>query len=213
MNTWLTLYHHTSEEAARAILTSGRMESSAPVDMPYAFFSTRRHGIAAGAGGYGTAAVEVRVPAELAHEDAVYLSGERFMKVRLDQLRPEFFIRTHLPEPDPPAPTTEEKAKFVLAAIDQAVTAAAVDVTQLRPTLRRLSRLPSQGSDVVAAVAAGLRCAPDAASIQHAVRELAGRQRGAGAAAAAREVTGGQRVSRRRSATPGDVPTVASPRR
>lgn len=86
---WLTLYHHTSEEAARAILTSGRMESSAPVDMPYAFFSTRRHGIAAGAGGYGTAAVEVRVPAELAHEDAVYLSGERFMKVRLDQLRPE----------------------------------------------------------------------------------------------------------------------------
>lgn len=46
----LTLYHHTSNAAAAAILRDRSMISAAPVDLPFAFFSTHREGRAAGVG-------------------------------------------------------------------------------------------------------------------------------------------------------------------
>ena len=68
----LTLYHHTSNAAAVAILRDRSMISSAPVDLPFAFFSTRRDGRAAGSLNYGEAAVEVRVPEDLAQVDETF---------------------------------------------------------------------------------------------------------------------------------------------
>ena len=38
----LTLYHHTSNSAAAAIMRDRAMRSAAPIDMPFAFFSTHR---------------------------------------------------------------------------------------------------------------------------------------------------------------------------
>ena len=92
----LTLYHHTSNAAAVAILRDRSMISSAPVDLPFAFFSTRRDGRAAGPLNYGEAAVEVRVPEDLAQVDETFRDGEHFVKVALAELRPEHFIRVHL---------------------------------------------------------------------------------------------------------------------
>ena len=92
----LTLYHHTSNAAAVAILRDRSMISSAPVDLPFAFFSTRRDGRAAGPLNYGEAAVEVRVPEDLAQVDESFRDGEHFVKVALAELRPEHFIRVHL---------------------------------------------------------------------------------------------------------------------
>ena len=40
----LTLYHHTSNSAAAAIMRDRAMRSAAPIDMPFAFFSTHRTG-------------------------------------------------------------------------------------------------------------------------------------------------------------------------
>ncbi len=78
----LTLYHHTSNAAAAAILRDSSMISAAPVDLPFAFFSTHREGRAAGPLNYGEAAVEVRVPEDLAQVDETFRDGERFVKVR-----------------------------------------------------------------------------------------------------------------------------------
>ena len=76
----LTLYHHTSNAAAVAILRDRSMISAAPVDLPFAFFSTHRDGRAAGPLHYGEAAVEVRVPEDLAQVDEAFRDGERFAR-------------------------------------------------------------------------------------------------------------------------------------
>lgn len=72
------------------------MHSAAPVDLPFAFFSTHRAGRASGPLHYGEAAVEVRVRAEVATVDESFRDGEQFLKVALSDLRPENFIRAHL---------------------------------------------------------------------------------------------------------------------
>ena len=93
----LTLYHHTTPAAAVRIMSERRMLSASPVELPYAFFSTRRHGHAAGALYYGDAAVEVRVPEDITEVDESFRDGERYVRVPLDELEPEHFIRAHLP--------------------------------------------------------------------------------------------------------------------
>ena len=92
----LTLYHHTSNAAAVAILHDRSLISPARVDLPFAFFSTHRDGRAAGPLHYGEAAVEVRVPEDLAQVDETFRDGEHFVKVALAELRREHFIRVHL---------------------------------------------------------------------------------------------------------------------
>jgi len=99
----LTVYHHTSNAAAAAILRDRSMISAAPVDLPFAFFSTHREGRAAGPLNYGEAAVEVRVPEDLAQVDETFRDGERFVKVALADLRPEHFVRVHFHAACPPA--------------------------------------------------------------------------------------------------------------
>ena len=92
----LTLYHHTSNNAAAAIMRDRAMRSAAPIDMPFAFFSTHRTGRASGPLHYGEAAVEVRVPQEVTTVDDSFRDGERFLKVALADLRPSYFVRAHL---------------------------------------------------------------------------------------------------------------------
>lgn len=92
----LTLYHHTSNNAAAAIMRDRAMRSAAPIDMPFAFFSTHRTGRASGPLHYGEAAVEVRVPQDVTTVDDSFRDGERFLKVALADLRPSYFVRAHL---------------------------------------------------------------------------------------------------------------------
>ncbi|TWP34476.1 hypothetical protein [Leekyejoonella antrihumi] len=98
---WITLYHHTSPEAALSIMRERRMISSSPVDMPYAFFSTRPDGNASGVFHYGAAAVQVRVPVGITQVDESFHSGERYVKIRLEDLEPSHFIRVHRPQDSP----------------------------------------------------------------------------------------------------------------
>lgn len=100
MSTFLTLYHHTCNAAATAIMRDRAMRSAAPVDLPFAFFSTHRAGRAAGPLHYGAAAVEVRLPADVAKVDESFRDGEQFLKVALVDLRPRYFIRAHLATTD-----------------------------------------------------------------------------------------------------------------
>ncbi len=81
MASFLTLYHHTTTAAAKAIMRDRVMLSAAPVDLPFAFFSTHRAGRAAGPLHYGEAAVEVHLPADLATVDESFRDGEQFLKV------------------------------------------------------------------------------------------------------------------------------------
>ena len=96
MASFLTLYHHTTTAAAKAIMRDRVMRSAAPVDLPFAFFSTHRAGRAAGPLHYGEAAVEVHLPADLATVDESFRDGEKFLKVPLADLRPSYFVRAHL---------------------------------------------------------------------------------------------------------------------
>jgi hypothetical protein len=109
MATFLTLFHYTSNASARAIMRDRVMRSAAPVDLPFAFFSTHRAGRASGPLHYGEAAVEVRVPAEVATVDESFRDGEQFLKVALVDLRPENFIRAHLAihPTAPPSPSPD----------------------------------------------------------------------------------------------------------
>ena len=93
MTDTLTLYHHTSNTAAAAIMRDRAMRSAAPIDLPFAFFSTHRVGRASGPLHYGEAAVEVRLPAHLATLDESFRDGERFLKVALADLRSSYFVR------------------------------------------------------------------------------------------------------------------------
>lgn len=52
---------------------------------------------------YGEAAVEVRVPEDLAQVDETFRDGERFVKVALADLCPEHFVRVHFHAARPPA--------------------------------------------------------------------------------------------------------------
>ena len=96
MTRFLTLYHHTSNAAATAIMRDRVMRSATPVDLPFAFFSTHRAGRAAGPLHYGEAAVEVHLPADLATVDESFRDGEQFLKVPLADLRPSYFVRANL---------------------------------------------------------------------------------------------------------------------
>lgn len=96
MSSFLTLYDHTSNAAATAIMRDRVMRSAAPIDLPFAFFSTHRAGRAAGPLHYGEAAVEVHLPADLATVDVSFRDGEQFLKVPLADLRPSYFVRAHL---------------------------------------------------------------------------------------------------------------------
>lgn len=69
---------------------------TAPIDMPFAFFSTHRAGRASGPLHYGEAAVEVRVPQDVTTVDDSFRDGEQFLKVALVDLRPNYFVRAHL---------------------------------------------------------------------------------------------------------------------
>lgn len=97
------LYHHTTPEAALLIISERRMRSASPVDSPFAFFSTRLDGLASGNVGYGSAAVQIEVPAGLVIPDERFHSGEQFVKIALEDLRPEYFMKVHYsPERQPP---------------------------------------------------------------------------------------------------------------
>ena len=211
----LTLYHHTSEASAKSIASSRQMWSSAPVDMPFAFFSTRIDGKASGASGYGPAAVEVCLPAAIAREDAVYLSGERFLKVPLAELRAEFFVGLHLPDPPPRPPTVSDTVDQTLAIVREALGDAAGDIAQLRPALRRLGRLSDHDPRVIEGVSAALRCQPRVDAIQHAVLDLA-EQASHGHFRAPAEIPRGAddrlRGDRSRSTAPIGGPRSAGPR-
>lgn len=98
---FVTLYHHTSPEAAVQILRDRKMMSNAPVNRPWAHFSTWPDGNAAGMAGYGEAIVEVRLPRELLVPEDRFHSGEEFFTVPLADLRPEHFVSAHLLEPPP----------------------------------------------------------------------------------------------------------------
>lgn len=84
----VTIYHHTTSEAAERIMAERRMVSSAPVDRPYAYFSTWIDGNAAGQLGYGEASVEVRVPRAITEVDEGFHTGEQYLRIRLDALQP-----------------------------------------------------------------------------------------------------------------------------
>lgn len=96
MSPMVTLYHHTSNSAATAIMRDRVMRSAAPIDMPFAFFSTHRVGRASGPLHYGEAVVEVRVPQDLTTVDESFRDGEQFLKVALTDLRPSYFVRAYL---------------------------------------------------------------------------------------------------------------------
>jgi hypothetical protein len=101
------LYHHTTTEAACRIARDRRMRSADPVHSPFAFFSTRLDGLAAGANGYGSAAIAVDVPADLVIPDEGFRTGEQYVKVRLEDLRPEHFVGVYLPEEPAPVSMAE----------------------------------------------------------------------------------------------------------
>ena len=96
MSPKLTLYHHTSNSAAAAIMRDRAMRSAAPIDMPFAFFSTHRTGRASGPLHYGEAAVEVheRLARLLPAGEALLDQGRE--QVALADLRPSYFVRAHL---------------------------------------------------------------------------------------------------------------------
>lgn len=76
----LDLYHRTSEEAARAILASGRFVTRE--NTREAFASTHADGQAAG---YGAAVVHVRVDERDAELDDEFPDGEQHYRIPLDR--------------------------------------------------------------------------------------------------------------------------------
>ncbi len=91
------LYHRTSAEDAAAIIASGRFLSRENTQT--AFFSTRRDGQAVG---YGTAIVEIHVPADRFDDeigrfqedqgwlDDEFPDGEEHWSIQVDAIAPEW---------------------------------------------------------------------------------------------------------------------------
>lgn len=71
-------------------------------DTAEVYLSNRLDGAA---GGYGSAVVQLRVPAEIAELEDEFPDGEQHYRVRVDALRAEHFVATW-PE-NPPAPTEQ----------------------------------------------------------------------------------------------------------
>lgn len=83
----LDLYHRTTPDAAAAIYRERKMVSRE--NTGEAYFSTKRSGQAEG---YGGAVVHVRVPESVAELDDEFPDGEQHYRVRVRDIRPEWFI-------------------------------------------------------------------------------------------------------------------------
>ena len=89
----VSLYHRTSQAAARAIRASGRFDSREGQEV---YFSTCNDGYATG---YGEEVVEIRiVPSAIDHIDDAFHGGEVHVVVLQGKIGPQEIVRSGLPE-------------------------------------------------------------------------------------------------------------------
>lgn len=83
---FLKLYHRTTPELAEKIMRERRMVSKE--NTAEAYFSTEPDSMISG---YGDGVVCVVIPTDLAELDDEFPSGELHYRVRVSDLRPEYF--------------------------------------------------------------------------------------------------------------------------